>query len=57
MMIEANTVQHLDQVLGIQKDKPGISRGLNVQIWGSLMAIKASIVQGLAVVFTERVHF
>ena len=32
MMIEANTVQHLDQVLGFKIDNPGISRGLDIQI-------------------------
>ena len=35
MMMEANTEEHLDQVLGIKKDKAGISRGLDIQILGS----------------------
>ena len=34
MMIEANTVQHLDQVLGFKKENQGISRGLYIQFEG-----------------------
>ena len=30
--IEANTLQHLDHVMGFKKDTPGISRGLNIQV-------------------------
>ena len=61
MTIEANTLQHLDHVLRFEKDNPGISRGLNIQICGSLhffqkyynlfyicLAIEANTVKRLA---------
>ena len=64
-MIEVNAMQHLDQVLGFKKDNPGISRGLDLQIWGFLhffqkycnefllffcMTIEANTVQRVAAV-------
>ena len=34
--IEANTLQHLDHVMGFKKDIPGISRGLDILIFEGL---------------------